>query len=605
MLQVGSFTFKDFLDYYMHVMDKYFRKPPPVPTNIYLSPDVTENIDLRLKVARHCRFPSVINILANDENEAVRAAARENEYWILIGQYLDVLGFGQKERLEFARVESHHNLIVLLLFEDDLEIISTLFNNPVVSVKMLYLYMRLLKKRSRGRKDEQFYELARQAISEKKNQIIKISDLKKASRNWNDNNNVILALKALGDENQTVRLAVHNLLIKTDANILNSFMQISLQTEIFSSLLYHFKVISSFIELIRKREDLWRYPVSYLSKHSFKKKHAGSLMIGEHFNSLLTDKRLALLKACSLNLTAFENVILLTHCHVEKDAFLRNEAAKIMPLDQIINLVNDLSTPRKVFKTILSVLSAHTNETVQGRVRETLLRETRRLKESLKELEISVQAYFDIIFRSLGYNKIHEYQAVLQLFSVTEQQIKKFDYLIAPDLGEDRARLSEIHEKIRKIINENANLIYYDIGQKTIKELEYIASVIDEIFELKDLGLTSLRPGTPADIESEIKTRARLIWQSAISVYLGRIKDLTEMIRKKLDKVAQKNNIIPEFDKEIDQAGRDLEQEYKKRVPCNLKIICAVCSRRGCAAERFLTESHFFITELLDNFVDQ
>ena len=64
--------------------------------------------------------------------------------------------------------------------------------------------------------------------------------------------------------------------------------------------------------------------------------------------------------------------------------------------------------------------------------------------------------------------------------------------------------------------------------------MEYILSLIDEIFKLKEFGLKSLRPGSSADFESEVRSKASAIWRSAISFYLGRIKDLSEMIQKKI-----------------------------------------------------------------------
>ncbi|MBN2426458.1 MAG: hypothetical protein JXB44_15650 [Calditrichaceae bacterium] len=313
---------------------------------------------------------------------------------------------------------------------------------------------------------------------------------------------------------------------------------------------------------------------------------------------------MAIVKTCADNLMEFDNVILLSHCHVDHDRRINELAKEIISIDEIINLVNDYSTPRKVFKQILSILELHKDEVVVESVHETHLRETQRLKESMKELEISVQAYFDIIFRSLGYNQINEYQDVIKAVNLTEKQISKFDHLLRDKLGAKRYDLIDIFEKIREIFAESARTVYFDLSPKTVKELEYILSLIVEIFNLRDMGLASLRPGTPEDIESEIKSRARVIWQSAISIYLGRIKDLSEMIRKKLSKTAREKYENSEFDRELQVATKDLEASYKEKVQCTLTNTCAVCTRRGCASERFLTESRFFIEEFLDNFID-
>ena len=43
---------------------------------------------------------------------------------------------------------------------------------------------------------------------------------------------------------------------------------------------------------------------------------------------------------------------------------------------------------------------------------------------------------------------------------------------------------------------------------------------------------------------------------------------------------------------------------YKSKIQCSLTNSCRVCGKRGCASERFLQETHFFIKEYLDNFVE-
>ncbi len=603
MIQVGSNTYKNFLEYYSIVMERYFRKAPPIPSNVYLSPDVIEETDVRINVARNCHFPAIINQLANDENEAVSEAARENEFWVILGRFQDILGFGKKERKEFARVESNVNLVTLLMFEDDLEIIHDTLNNPSLSFKMLALFIRLLKERGQGRKDEQIYEMAQQVLEKKKQQIFNISAINKAARNLDNSDNIITILKSLAEEDPTLRSAIHNNLEKVEINLLRKVIMSSLDDKLFETNLQHFVVLSQIISHIQRRDDLHNTSITYLKLKDTSPEVKG-LSIGAYFTQLLNKKRIAIVKLCADDLMNFDNVILLCYCHVDNDRQINDLASKIIRIDEIINLLNDYSTPRRVFKTILGILELHKDESVVEQVHETHLRETHRLKDSMKELEVSVQAYFDIIFRSLGYNQINEYQDVIKAVNLTEKQIAKFDHILRDKLGSKRYDLIDIFEKIREIFAENARSVYFDVSPKTVKELEYILSLIVEIFNLRDMGLASLRPGTPEDIESEIKSRARVIWQSAISIYLGRIKDLTEMIRKKIAKTASEQYGNNEFDREMQSATKDLEASYKDKVQCNLTNTCAVCNRRGCASERFLTEGRFFIEEFIDNFLE-
>ena len=90
---------------------------------------------------------------------------------------------------------------------------------------------------------------------------------------------------------------------------------------------------------------------------------------------------------------------------------------------------------------------------------------------------------------------------------------------------------------------------------------------------------------------------------AGVHVEVG-IKDLSEMIRKKILKAA-----VPEIEKnelefEIKSVEEDIETAYKEKIQCNLSNKCRVCGKRGCAAERFLEETHFFIEQYLDNFVE-
>ena len=57
MFQVGEIKFNSIRDYYSEVMGKYFRRNPPVPTNIYLGGEVADSDALKIKIAQHCHFP--------------------------------------------------------------------------------------------------------------------------------------------------------------------------------------------------------------------------------------------------------------------------------------------------------------------------------------------------------------------------------------------------------------------------------------------------------------------------------------------------------------------------------------------------------------------
>jgi len=599
----GDKHYKSTREYYSEVMHRYFRRNPPIPTNHYLAGKAAESEELKKRVAETCHFASILNMLANDENDAVRKAARASDFWKLVGRYQDILGFGKRERRAFARIEGHPNILVLLMFEDDPDVISEVLHNPTVSLNILVLFQQLLKERGTGRKDEQLYMISRGIIAERREQIIKISEINKAAEDIKQPESIRNILKYFAEKDATINRAIENILGAQPAETIRQFVNLALEEKNFEDSLAHFIALTGLITFINKREDLKRIAISALKLTQKSPLKGPYHSVADFFINLLTKKRLNIVKRSGANVTDLRNIILLTYCHVESDKTLRNLAEKIMPLNDILNLVNDISTPRKEFKEVLGILENHYDETVVERVNDTYLQESSRMRDSLKELELTVQAYFDIIFQSLGYNKINEYLNVVRSINTTEKQLNKFSYLLEEELGGEQKELNGLLEAVKKSMYKKANIIYFDTSPKITRDLDSVFKIIEDIFNLKDMGLHSLRPGTPQDIESEIRARARVIWQSAISIYLGRIKDLSEMIRKKILKIASKMADANDLEFEMRQAGKELESSYKLKIQCTLAHSCRVCGKRGCASERFLQETHFFIKEYLDNFV--
>jgi len=600
VLKLDKYVYNDFLEYYTDVMNRYFRRMPPIPTNIYLSQDVTKNNDIKKKIAIHCHFPSVINVLANDEDEEVRLEARKNEFWHLVGRFQDILGFARNERMAFARIEGFHNLVVLLIFEDDLKIIREVLNNPAISLKMLVHFIRLLRERGNGRKDEQIMEIATDVMGQKRKQIVQISQINRAAKQLNLDKNLRTILHYLRDENNTVRLAIHNILLKQHPNRLNRLIHMAINQEFFQNKLNHFVTLTELIRFIDKNDKLEKATVQSLNLPEEIKYGERSRTIKDYFSLLIRTKRIEIIRSVEDDLSEIENIILMAYCHIDSDINLRNLADKYMSIDELLTLINDTSTPRAIFKRVLDILMQHDDEQVHKKVNEARLQETYRLKNNLKEMEMSVRAYFDIIFQSLGYQKIHEYHDVLQSLNQSERYINRYKDYFSKEKLEHFKSLKTTFQEVRTVFSDKLQDIYYTTDNKTIREMEYINSILDEILQLREMGRQSLRAGTPDDIESEMKFRARLIWQSAISAYLGRIKDLTEMMQKKLLRIATDKKLGPEFEQELIIAQQELESSYKERIQCRLTNTCQVCDRRGCAAERFLRESSFLIEEVLD-----
>lgn len=596
MMIIGRYRFKNEVHYYNYIMQKFFRKSPPIPTHIYLQFDTTPEkaVELKKQIAAHCHFPAILNVLANDDNPEVRNAVYQSSYWQLVGRYQDILGFGKRERKAFARNEDKHNIFILLMFEDDPEVFREILNNPAISLTMLVRFIQLLEKRGHGRRDEMFLEMARQALTRKKDQIIKLSILQRLLRDPKSQKNVDAILPFLIAEESLLKKAVFNALRKIDQETLKRVVFSVLNEEHFKTPLQQFKALSFLLEIVQKHRET--------NNLRFAEDPEVFTPHNEYLWKLLTRKRYNLVKNCAEDPGNFDNILILTYCHVDKDPQLRKLASKILTVEDILELANDLTTPRKVFKKILSILENHFDENITNKVMEAHWLESQRLKNALKEMERTVEAYFDIIFQALGYDKINDYRTVTDTLTFALKQLKKYEAELQKRLGSELDQLDEIAASIESVFKEWMDKIYYETNEKALRELEYVKTSLEEVLKVKDLTQFALRPGTPEDIESSIRLQAHLIWRSAVSRYLGRIKDLSEMLQRKILKLARMQFNGHDFIKDFKEAMLDLERNYRKEVGCNLTIPCRRCTRRNCAAERFLRETHFLAEQLLDNF---
>jgi len=595
-MRIGKFKFKNEIHYFNYIMHRYFRRTPPIPTHIYLQFDKPEDEVVLLKklIATNCHFPAILNVLAHDPNDEVRNAVYQSTYWQLVGRYQDILGFGKRERKAFARHEDRHNIFILLMFEDDPEVFTEVLNNPAISLTMLVRYIQLLQKRGRGKRDEHFLRLARQALARKKDQILKLSLLQRLVRDPDSPKNVEAILPFLYKEDSMLKQAVFNTLRRVNQDILKHVINTAVTDKNFSNPLHQYKAISFLLEIIQRRRES--------DKVRYAEDPAIFLPHDEYLWKLLIRKKLNIVKSCAENLADFNNILILTYCHVDKDSQIRSLANKILSIEDLLEIARDITTPIRIFKEIINVLEGHFDETVVTKIQELRMLESERLKEALHEMEKTVEAYFDIIFQSLGYDKINDFRAVISTFDFVNKQIKKYEDKLEARINSELITLKETTSTIKTIFQEWIDKIYYETTSRTLNELEYVKDSIEEIIHLKDLHHLTLRPGTPEDIESNIRFKAHKIWQSAISIYLGRLRDLSEMLQRKTLKLARVYFKNQNFIKDFKEALSELERDYKEQIGCKLTIPCRRCNRRGCAAERFLQENYFLIEQLIDNF---
>ncbi|MCB0833370.1 MAG: hypothetical protein KDC45_07905, partial [Bacteroidetes bacterium] len=280
-------------------------------------------------------------------------------------------------------------------------------------------------------------------------------------------------------------------------------------------------------------------------------------------------------------------------------------AHEILTLDDIFELIGDESTPRPLSREIIRLLENHPDKVVQTHAQELRLRETERLNKKMKEIEVSVNAYFDVIFQSLNYARINTNKDAVSSLKTAIQYLQQF-VSEAPDQDESGGA-SVSQDFLRKAISyfeSSINELYGDTKKEVFSELDQIQGMIQHILDLKNFKFDEENP-REEDIDPEVLEKAVMIWRVAISQFLGRVKDLEEMLRLKWGKLMKekdKSRKVEEIESDLYEAFEEIEFHHKESVECKLKIPCRDCKRRGCAAERFMLQTDFLLDELSRNF---
>jgi hypothetical protein len=142
--------------------------------------------------------------------------------------------------------------------------------------------------------------------------------------------------------------------------------------------------------------------------------------------------------------------------------------------------------------------------------------------------------------------------------------------------------------------------LYTEFNDHTLMELEEIHGLLEQVsflgeFDKKSSNGFAIKPGD----EDRVVKKVHAIWRSAISIYLGRLKELNDILRSKFEKLAQSDSVLTiDFQRVLSMVDA-LEEKHKREVKCMLPVSCSACSKRGCSSERFLKESILWANELL------
>lgn len=587
----GGTSPNKFFDY---VIKKYFRVKPRVPEDVYIAAIRNKPYYIRQQLAQVSHFPKVVEALAEDVDPLVRQAAFNNEYWEILGQFKPLLKLTKEEKLSFIEKEGFQNLLVFIVFEDDPDVLERVFLNPSISLQMLNSYLHYLESRGFGPKDEQILKRLQQVILLKKNRIVKISKIlhfhrfrtsfsffKEILSFFLEEDPVILQ-SLLNTLNQ---LASRQIISYFEELDVNEYLQQHTRHEVWSILekiyAYRKRGKLKFLDEFHKNGASEKGPDPLLKQINFLKK--------------------SLLPGCEENLSLRENLLPVVSAHVDGDPEIRELAAGILSLEETLVLISDESFPRALGNEVFRILKQHPDPELQRQLNQVYMLYGDRIRKKLREMETTINAYFDIIFSSLGFPKIFKIRQALKILQNARELTHPFIHSGNGSYSSDE--INQLFEQIEKLLLQRFSQVSSLMDEQFRREILEIYQIVQILLQMpaQMVREEGFSPGLhKQDFHIQL-AKAHLLWRTTIGQYLGRIKELNEMIQKKWLSVLPEDISPFEFQEELNRALSSLETNYKQQVGCQKTIACKVCSKRQCASERFLRQLEFMIGELLED----
>ncbi len=563
----------------------------------------SESAELKEILTRYYRLPlpHPLDVYRNFHEQPVnvRMTIQNDSFWNKVGRYIQVIDFSEQERLKFARDSECKNLMVFLLFEKNLEVLDAVFNNPRLPTKVLLDYINLIKERDIDREDDKILKTAQRVMKRRSRRIVKAREIHSLAFQSLNLENAAVLFSFMIDEDPQIRQAASNVI---------SMMSIKFLQKILRS--------EDFADLMRRRQP------TLLGNEFFEILHAAvkiimasketSKMIEEEEEieieaDLVSDlraRKLRTLEKSKEDPSDFFNLSVIVYMHLESDDAVIRMAQDVLSLEDVFELLSDDSTPRHVSVSILRMLEKHPNKNIQSRAQEIRIKDAERLNKKMKEIEVSVNAYFDVIFQSLNYSKINNEKEAVQNLRSALNYLQQFAQ--EADALEPGA-VTVTQGVVRKAIehfDHSITHLYGDTKREVFSEIEEIQGMVRHILDLKNFKFEEENQKAE-DVDEEILNKAVMIWRATISVFLGRVKDLEEMLRMKWTKLISEGNTkqkVEEIESDLYEAFNEIESSHKTSVECKLKIPCRECKRRGCASERFLHQVDFLLDEINVNF---
>lgn len=555
------------------ILTKYYRLPLPYQLDVYRN--------------------------FHDQPVNIRMAIQSDLFWNRVGRFVQVLDFSEQERLKFARDSECQNLMVFLLFEKNLEVLDAVFNNPRLPTKVLMDYINLIKERDIDREDDKILKIAQRVMKRRSRRIVKAREIQGLAFQSLSIENGAVLFSYLIDEDPQIQQATANVvsmmsikhlekIIKCDefADHMRRRLPTLLGNEFFS-------ILHSAVKIVLTSKDTRKMM-----------EEEEEIEIEADLEADLRERKLKTLEKSKEDPSDFFNLSVIVYMHLDSEESIRAIANDVLSLEDVFELLSDESTPRHVSVTTLKLLEKHPNKQIQARAQEIRIKEAERLNKKMKEIEVSVNAYFDVIFQSLNYSKINNEKEAAQSLRTALNYLQQFSQE-SHEL--EQSAITATQGVLRKAIehfDHSVTNLYGDTKKEVFSEIEEIQGMVQHILDLKNFKFEEENQKTE-DVDEEILNKAVMIWRATISVFLGRVKDLEEMLRMKWSKLIGETNSkkkMEEIENELYEAFGEIEATHKEDVECKLKIPCRECKRRGCASERFLHQVDFLLDELHDNF---
>ena len=523
-----------------YVLEHYFRITTESTEAARIQQVLAQPPEVRWHIARIYHDPSIIESLIDDPSPMVRKAALQNPYWLTLGQFKPLLTLPEKEKLHFIERESFSSILVFLVYETNLNILKAVFHNPTITISMLEILRRYLIRRGNGSEDAEILQLIQQAINKKQYYIKQNSLIHRAAQADCALDKLVNLKDFLLSEDPVIVKSAVNQLEKIP---FEAFLKLIGSEELRQKL--PFAGLWGVLSAIKK---YYCYYSETFQLDSLQENTTGKPI--DPLKQVIRQQKLAMLEICQTDLNNPQYFFTVVYAHIDTDKQVRKLVTGIISIEELMSLISDPTFPLLRAIKAVNILSKHPFASIRQRLQGVKVALAIKAQRGLEEMENSVNACLDII--------------------------TEFGKVVLSD----------------KVKND----------PNTLKELNYILELLKTVerFPMETMNNEQFSEAEDPVLYDEQYQKVETLWRTTIGQYLGRLKELEEMIRSKWLIPLLSN--MPNRTKEIHELSmnlRKLEYDHKKSIDCDLTIVCRKCHNRSCASQKYLKQLELMIGKII------